>query len=274
MRRLRLRKIKWLAQRNSATIGHRRKVEPRQSDSTAWALKPWAAPPVRPQRSPRAVTRHAWALQRFPTVRQGRLHEWGKRGPGKLRLEQGHTESFCSGRGRTPESVGPPWAPEPQSPPAPRLRWPGRRGQACEQVHRPQGAGCGAKTKVRPPHLPSVSPRALPGRQNFTGPTGAAMLGWKVTRETPPLRWARRGRGAWPARRLCPGGSGGVTAELRPRPRGRHRAPPPSHVIYGPAPGALRRRPLTHVTSPAILGERVPFSEVLSVVCEGSRWPS
>lgn len=62
------------------------------------------------------------------------------------------------------------------------------RGQACEQGRGPQDTGRGAKTEVRPPPLPSIPLGALPGRQNFTGPTGAAMLGSKVTRKAPPLR--------------------------------------------------------------------------------------
>lgn len=116
---------------------------------------------------------------------------------------------------------------------------PGRRLRGQDQSQAAASAQRFSKGLTRSPEL-----------HRSHGRSHAGVKGHEVD-STPPLRVSpRRGRGAWPAGSLGPGGSRGVTATPPWSP-----PPPPIHVTYGRFPGALRPGPLTHVTGPAILGK-------------------
>lgn len=133
---------------------------------------------------------------------------------------------------------------------------PGRRLRGQDQSQAAASAQRFSKGLTRSPEL-----------HRSHGRSHAGVKGHEVD-STPPLRVSpRRGRGAWPAGSLGPGGSRGVTATPPWSP-----PPPPNPRDLRQVSRSSAARPADPRDRPRHIGKRERFSDFFSVVCEGSRW--
>lgn len=112
--------------------------------------------------------------------------KWEERHP-----ESGATCALCSARKRSQAASSSPWtASPPGGPRPPFLKQPETPQWRNKAALRSPPAPLFSHPSSSCPHpRPSGKVRSLPGFQNFNGPTGAAILGWKVGRKRrSPLR--------------------------------------------------------------------------------------